>query len=409
MKKKYVKFIDNGGFVLFPVSGLLVIGAVAIGAQILIGITLFVQLMLIAGYYTFKTNSIFREPLVRHSIEYCRIEAEEGAFILNTRISITAIGNIGFDESNMTLKELYEGLKKNNDCYAKFYFVDGVFHYDNGCIQFTQSFSSSRVSGFDLLSCIEKHSELFELPLSQVHEKLIFYTNKDLLSVSSPFARKRHLYLLDLENYFNTQYFVHNNGLNLNSAFGSDQNIVKHLFALALLTGDDLDLKYWKYPKGFVYGATVNDESDEFDICHDIEDKTYNFNLIQNQKPAEGSSISCISQPGYEKIRNSIEEIDHKIADGCTFSIISTGKWESVYKKEILSLLDADKSVSKENQDRIMQILSQLLNDLEVKANHEREEKIDITISALEKIAAMDGLNDDMDIFSSKNTGKAGS
>lgn len=157
------------------------------------------------------------------------------------------------------------------------------------------------------------------------------------------------------------------------------------------------------------YGATVNDESDEFDICHDMEDKTYNFNLIQNQKPAEGSSISCISQPGYEKIRNSIEEIDHKIADGCTFSIISTGKWESVYKKEILSLLDADKSVSKENQDRIMQILSQLLNDLEVKANHEREEKIDITISALEKIAAMDGLNDDMDIFSSKNTGKAGS
>lgn len=112
MKKKYVKFIDNGGFVLFPVSGLLVIGAVAIGAQILIGITLFVQLMLIAGYYTFKTNSIFREPLVRHSIEYCRIEAEEDAFILNTRISITAIGNIGFDESNMTLKELYEGLKK---------------------------------------------------------------------------------------------------------------------------------------------------------------------------------------------------------------------------------------------------------------------------------------------------------
>lgn len=260
-----------------------------------------------------------------------------------------------------------------------------------------------------MLSCIEKHSELFELPLSQVHEKLIFYTNKDLLSVSSPFARKRHLYLLDLENYFNTQYFVHNNGLNLNSAFGSDQNIVKHLFALALLTGDDLDLKYWKYPKGFVYGATVNDESDEFDICHDMEDKTYNFNLIQNQKPAEGSSVSCISQPDYEKIRNSIEEIDHKIADGCTFSIISTGKWESVYKKEILSLLDADKSVSKENQDRIMQILSQLLNDLEVKANHEREEKIDITISALEKIAAMDGLNDDMDIFSSKNTGKAGS
>ena len=94
--------------------------------------------------------------------------------------------------------------------------------------------------------------------------------------------------------------------------------------------------------------------------------------------------------------------IDHKIADGCTFSIISTGKWESVYKKEILSLLDADKAVSRENQDRIMQILSQLLNDLEVKANHEREEKIDITISALEKIAAMDGLNDDMDIFSSK-------
>ena len=37
------------------------------------------------------------------------------------------------------------------------------------------------------------------------------------------------------------------------------------------------------------------------------------------------------------------------------------------------------------------------------------EEKIDITISALEKIAAMDGLNDDMDIFSSQDTEKANS
>lgn len=53
--------------------------------------------------------------------------------------------------------------------------------------------------------------------------------------------------------------------------------------------------------------------------------------------------------------------------------------------------------------------ISGTADDLEVKANHEQEEKIDITISALEKIAAMDGLNDDMDIFSSKNTGKADS
>lgn len=60
MKKKYVKFIDNGGFVLFPVSGLLVIGAVAIGAQILIGITLFVQLMLIAGYYNIQNEFYFQ-------------------------------------------------------------------------------------------------------------------------------------------------------------------------------------------------------------------------------------------------------------------------------------------------------------------------------------------------------------
>lgn len=113
--------------------------------------------------------------------------------------------------------------------------------------------------------------------------------------------------------------------------------------------------------------------------------------------------------PNYKEIRRQIEKIDHEVSNGCTFSIISISKWENVYKKEILSLLDADKSVSIENQDRIMQILSQLLNDLEVKANHEQEEKIDITISALEKIAAMDGLNDEMDIFSSKNTGKADS
>lgn len=409
MKKKYVEFIDNGGFVLFPVSGLLVVGAVAIGAQILIGITLFIQLMLIAGYYTFKTNSLFREPLVRHSIGYRLIEAEEDAVCANTRISITAIGNIDFDESNMTLKELYESLKKNNDCYAKFYFVNGILHYDNGCIRFAQSFSSSRISGFDLLSCIEKRSELFELPLSEVHEKLSYYKNKDLLFASSPFARKRCLYFLDFANYFHTQYVTPNDALNLNRLLGNDKNIIEHLFALALLTGDDSDLKHWRYPKGFVYGTIANSKFDESNICHGLEDETYNSNLNRKAKQKEGPSRDYISRSDYKKIRNSIKEIDCKIADGCTFSIISLSKWESVYKKEILSLLDADKSVSEENQDRIMQILSQLLKDLEAKADHEQEEKIDITISALEKIAAMDGLNHNMDIFSSQDTEKANS
>ena len=56
-----------------------------------------------------------------------------------------------------------------------------------------------------------------------------------------------------------------------------------------------------------------------------------------------------------------------------------------------------------------MQILALLLKDLEAKADHEQEEGANITVSALEKIAAMDGLNDGMDIFASKNTGKADS
>lgn len=121
------------------------------------------------------------------------------------------------------------------------------------------------------------------------------------------------------------------------------------------------------------------------------------------------SSTSCTSRSDYKEIRDSVEEIDHKIADGCKFSIVSINKWENVYKKEILSLLDVNKSVSKENQDRIMQILALLLKDLEAKADHEQEEGANITVSALEKIAAMDGLNDGMDIFVSRNTGKADS
>ena len=41
MKKKYVKFIDNGGYTLFPLFMILVVEIVTIGSWILIGITFF--------------------------------------------------------------------------------------------------------------------------------------------------------------------------------------------------------------------------------------------------------------------------------------------------------------------------------------------------------------------------------
>lgn len=406
MKKNCVKFIDNGG--LLVISGFLVIDAIAIGTQIVVGIMFFALLIFVVGYYVFKTGSHFREPFIRHSIEYHRVESK-GEAHLTTGISITAIGNINFDGFDMTVKELYDSLTQDkNDCYVKSYFINGRIQYcsADGDIDFSQNFSSVRINGFDLLSCLENHSELFDQPLKCVQGRLYFAKNSDLFFVSSPFVKGRRLYFLDFDNYFDAQYIISNDNINLDHVFGSDKDIIKHLFSLALLTGDDSHLKRWRYPKGFIYGTIVNGQ---FDICHGIKDRTCDFNLNRDPKSEERSSTSCTSRSNYKEIRDSVEEIDHKIADGCKFSIVSISKWENVYKKEILSLLDVNKSVSKENQDRIMQILALLLKDLEAKADHEQEEGANITVSALEKIAAMDGLNDGMDIFASRNTGKADS
>ena len=41
MKKKYVDFIDNGGYMLFPLFMILVVEIITIGSWILIGITFF--------------------------------------------------------------------------------------------------------------------------------------------------------------------------------------------------------------------------------------------------------------------------------------------------------------------------------------------------------------------------------
>lgn len=406
MKKNCVEFIDNGGLLL--VSGFLAIDAIAIGTQIVVGVMLFVLLILIVVYYVFKPDFLFREPFIRHSIEYHRVESK-GEAHLTTGVSITAIGNINFDGFDMTVKELYDSLTQDkNDCYVKSYFINGRIQYcsADGDIDFSQNFSSVRINGFDLLSCLENHSELFDQPLKCVQGRLYFAKNSDLFFVSSPFVKGRRLYFLDFDNYFDAQYIISNDNINLDHVFGSDKDIIKHLFSLALLTGDDSHLKRWRYPKGFIYGTIVNGQ---FDICHGIKDRTCDFNLNRDPKSEERSSTSCTSRSDYKEIRDSVEEIDHKIADGCKFSIVSISKWENVYRKEILSLLDVNKSVSKENQDRIMQILALLLKDLEAKADHEQEEGANITVSALEKIAAMDGLNDGMDIFASKNTGKADS
>ena len=403
MKKKYVDFIDNGGYTLFPLFMILVVEIVTIGSWILIGITFFLLLMLIVGYYTFKPDSFFKKLFVRRSIKYRRISTETDAIISNTRISITAIGNLEFESSNMTVRELYESLTSKNDCYVKSYFINGIVNFDNGLLQFTQSFSSLRIDGFRLLNCMKDHSELFDLALSSIQNKLCFYDNRDLVSVSSPLVKNKQLYLLDLhDDLVQNPYLLDDNNLQLERVFREYSYAIGRLFTNALLTGDDYGLNFWHYPEGYIYGTISTKQKKQ-----DIRELSSKQSEVKNslQEKTQKHMIA----PNYKEIRRQIEKIEHEVSNGCTFSIISISKWENVYKKEILSLLDADKSVSIENQDRIMQILSQLLNDLEVKANHEQEEKIDITISALEKIAAMDGLNDEMDIFSSKNTGKADS
>lgn len=92
------------------------------------------------------------------------------------------------------------------------------------------------------------------------------------------------------------------------------------------------------------------------------------------------------------EISSMIKDIDEKLKNGFQFRKASVEAWEDYYKKDLFLMLNNAYKLSKEQEEKIMNIINVFKEDL-YDANEERiSQDRDITISAMESMMKMNGI-----------------
>lgn len=120
-----------------------------------------------------------------------------------------------------------------------------------------------------------------------------------------------------------------------------------------------------------------------------------------SNQPINGQGFA-IEMKNNNQIRSLISNIDFKLNNGFLFHSISIDKWNDIYKKEILNIIDSKYELDIKMEQRILNILQSLNNDLYNREKFQNELNTEISIKALETLSKMDGVKFDI----SKNSEK---
>ena len=120
-----------------------------------------------------------------------------------------------------------------------------------------------------------------------------------------------------------------------------------------------------------------------------------------SNQPINGRGFA-IEMKNNNQIRSLISNIDFKLNNGFLFHSISIDKWNDIYKKEILNIIDSKYELDIKMEQRILNILQSLNNDLYNREKFQNELNTEISIKALETLSKMDGVKFDI----SKNSEK---
>ena len=96
------------------------------------------------------------------------------------------------------------------------------------------------------------------------------------------------------------------------------------------------------------------------------------------------------------QIKSLISNIDFKLNNGFLFHSISIDKWNDIYKKEILNIIGSKYELDTKMEQRILNILQSLNNDLYDREKVQNELNTEISIEALETLSKMDGVKFDI-------------
>ena len=104
-----------------------------------------------------------------------------------------------------------------------------------------------------------------------------------------------------------------------------------------------------------------------------------------SNQPINGRGFA-IEMKNNNQIRSLISNIDFKLNNGFLFHSISIDKWNDIYKKEILNIIDSKYELDIKMEQRILNILQSLNNDLYNREKFQNELIFQKTVKNLKRI-----------------------
>lgn len=178
--------------------------------------------------------------------------------------------------------------------------------------------------------------------------------------------------------------------------FKQIRHLTKEDLLKIILSNNSSEIK--KFNK--LFSDTNQISLNKIPTLNDCKWKEFNFihSNIADVKTSDSSIFNLLNEDlktlmNNKKIVQLIKDIDSNISNGFTFSTIDTEKWNKYYKTEIISKLTSEYELEKGQEERIIQILKKLKNSMIDKNKEKDSLDKDISITAMEKMLKLDGID----------------
>lgn len=178
--------------------------------------------------------------------------------------------------------------------------------------------------------------------------------------------------------------------------FKQIRHLTKEDLLKIILSNNSSEIK--KFNK--LFSDTNQISLNKIPTLNDYKWKEFNFihSNIADVKTSDSSIFNLLNEDlktlmNNKKIVQLIKDIDSNISNGFTFSTIDTEKWNKYYKTEIISKLTSEYELEKGQEERIIQILKKLKNSMIDKNKEKDSLDKDISITAMEKMLKLDGID----------------
>lgn len=334
----------------------------------------------------YNCKKIPMKQLLNEDIRYCITEEHERRFKMNT-INIEKPNGLHYwvypNGSDIYVKDLIDKTKCATKILSTGYFVDGEEVKE---IEINKSTLLEFISEKSIDSQLKEENWKIDIPCRTILIRNDYAPNCYFKITTQVDSDK----ILQLISGIQPE-LVNEIILGRRSIRDINEEITEEMFwsDCTVIHGENLDINEsdWKILlKG-------NKKLEKDVVSPEILWRCVPTSITQSPRRKYGFSDYANDENIYNaEILSMIKDIDEKLKNGFQFRKASVETWEDYYKKDLFLMLNNAYKLSKEQEEKILNIINTFKEDL-YDANEERiSQDRDITISAMESMMKMNGI-----------------